>query len=657
MEGETQHACYTDPKILKGNYHELIMKWQDLMKPYKTPELKLISTNEEILEYKYDNSHYTVTDNDIERTRINEGKPYPEFNFYLKQLLVYYCEMNKIQYKQGMNEIMGIFLLMKFMDKKIELYDVYNVFLSFLDIFFGNYYYRKDIYALSASCSLMQLLLRYHEPEIYNKFNLAFVTPEVYSTNWLLTCFSNKNSFEVCLLLYDFLIINNDQAMVYYLIIAFFYNNKKVILLQDVFHVIQCITKLGLDNIDEVLKLMESAIFVKQNTPYSIYILMDMLQIFRYRSTFIKLQYEKVKPNDFLVFPIFPSEVLYSSFPSVLSCPNYVCKNFHNEYHQNNWPKKNLCQCCKDKQFIKKSINYFICDIRIFDDDKEVYTCGVFPGMKIFPKSLLISDNFEKEIVNFMNTNSANEPIHVIFLSNRTNNFEKYEDKLYAENLTEIEKFTEKYGLSGKKEATLDENLVKKYLKFHKEEENLIKEYDNFRKIVKTLMKNGVKYISFSYGGYSEVHYLLNILKLPLTSHRSRHCKFCREDKIRINKKKFMISQDTFNTLCSSQHNIVLSCIYNKTRNATIVINKTHIFLFTIENDKNKKMKFKLSHKMYKTSILAIETNVEGSPTSISFLYSLNSSLSDLVKITLNLLTEAALKRFIQLCNTYGITK
>ena len=143
MEGETQHACYTDPKILKGNYHELIMKWQDLMKPYKTPELKLISTNEEILEYKYDNSHYTVTDNDIERTRINEGKPYPEFNFYLKQLLVYYCEMNKIQYKQGMNEIMGIFLLMKFMDKKIELYDVYNVFLSFLDIFFGNYYYKK----------------------------------------------------------------------------------------------------------------------------------------------------------------------------------------------------------------------------------------------------------------------------------------------------------------------------------------------------------------------------------------------------------------------------------------------------------------------------------------------------------------------------------
>ena len=655
MEAEVEKVYISDLGIIKDNYHELFTKWYEAMKPYINPNLKLITTNSEILEYKYNNSNYLITDNDIERTRIIESQPYKEYNFYLKQLLVYYCEMNKVSYKQGMNEMMGIFLLMKFKDDKIEVYDVYNIFLLFLDIFFCNYYYEKEIFALKSSCSLIQLLLRYHEPEIYNKFNLAFVTPEVYSTNWLLTCFSNKNSFEVCLLLYDFLIYYNDQAMIYYLIIAFFLNNKELIISQDVFHVVQCITKLGLDNVEVVQKLMETAIKVKENTPYSLYILMNMLQIFRYKSTFIKLEYEKIKPNDFLVFPIFPSEVLYNCFPSLLSCPNYTCKNFKNEYNQVNWPRNNFCQYCKDKKF-KKSINYLICDIRIFNDDKEVYTCGVFPGMKIFPKSVLMSDNFEQEIVNFMKDNSSNGPIHVIFVSNRTNNFEKYENKLYAENLTEIEKFSEKYGLSGKKEASLDKELVKKYLKFYKDEENLIKEYDNFRKIVKTLMNIGIKYISFSYGGYTEVHYLLSILKLPLTSHNAKQCKFCREDKEKMRKKKSMISERTFNTLCSSPHNIVLSCIYNKTRNATIVINPTHIFLFTIEKDKNK-MKFKLSHKMDKMSILATEVNVEGSPTSISFLYALNSSLSDLVKITLNLLTEPTLKRFIHLCNTYSITK
>lgn len=654
MEANTPNIYISDPKILKDNYHELISKWMESMKPYKSPELKLITTNSEILEYKYDNSRFLVTDNDIERTRIIESKPYPDFNLYLKQLLVYYSDKVKIEYKQGMNEIMGIFLLLKFMDEKIELYDVYNVFLLFLDIFFCNYYYDKEIYALKSSCSLIQLLLRYHEPEIYNKFNMAFVTPEVYSTNWLLTCFSNKNSFEVCILLFDFLIYYNDQAMIYYLIIGFFINNKNVILSQDVFHVIECITKLGLDNIEVSQKLMETAIFVKENTPYSVYILMDMLQIFRYKSPFVKLEYEKIKPNEFLVFPIFPSEVLFSSFPTVLSCPNYICKNFKNEYHQINWPRRKICQHCKDKKNIKKALTYFICDIRIFNDDKEVYICGVFPGMKIFSKSVLVSDYFDIEIIKFIKENSLNGPIHVIFLSNRTNNFEKYENKLYSENLTEVEKFTEKYGLSWKKEATLDDNLLKKYLKYNKGEENLIKEYDNFRKIVKALIKNGIKYISFSYGGYSEIHYLLNILRLPLTSHIIKICKFCENDKIKEKRKKRSISEDTFNTLCSSKHNIVLSCIYNKTRNANIVISQTQIFLFTIEKIKNK-IRFKLSHKMNKTSILATELNVDNSPTSISFLYSLNSCLTDLVKITLNLLSEAALRRFIQLCNTFKI--
>ena len=649
-----QNIYLSNPKIIEGNYHELILKWIDEMKPYKNPQLKLISTNEEILNHKYDNNDFLVTDNDIERTRIKEGEPYQNFNFYLKQLLVYYCYMNKIEYKQGMHEIMAIYLLMKCKDDNIELYEVYNVFLMFLDIFFCNYYYLKEIYALKSSYSLMQLLFRYHEPEIYNKFNEAFVTPEIYCTNWLLTCFSNKNSFEVCLLLYDFLIHYKDQAMIYYFIISFFMNKKNLILSQDVFHVIEYITKLRLEDIKIANQLMETALLVKENTPYSIYILMDLLQIFKYKSTFIKLQYEKIKPNDFLVFPIFPSEILYNFFPSILSCPNYTCKNFVNKNKENNWPRKSICQFCKN--YNKTLIRYYICDIRIFNDDKEVYQCGAFPGMKIFPKNILISDNFEKEISKFINENSNEGPIHVMFLSNRTNNFEKYENKLYIENLTESEKFEEKYGLSGKKEKILDRNLVKQYLKYHKDEEYLIKEFDNFRKTVKTLMKLGIKYISFSYGGFSEVHYLLSIFKLPLTRHITKMCKFCYEIQERFNRKKFIITEKTFNTLCSCQQNKVLSCVYNKIRNATIIINRTHIFLFTLEKDKNNNIKFKLSHKMDKTNILATMTNVEGSSTSISFLYSLNSSLSDLVKITLDLLIESSLNKFIELCNTYCIT-
>ena len=654
METNDQKIYFGDINIKQSNYHELITKWINIMLPHKNPEIELISSNSEILDFKYDNKNYLVTDNDVERTRCLERNNYPNYEIYLKQLLVFYCEKNNVKYKQGLNEIIGIFLLMKFMDEKIELYEVYNIFILFIDLFFCNYYYQRDIYALKSSCSLVQLLLRYHEPEIYNRFNEAYVTSEVYATNWLLTLLSNKNSFEVCLFLYDFIIYYNDKAMSYYITIAFFVNNKQLIFSQNVFKVIECVTKLGIDKIDIAKKMIEIAINIKQNTPYSIYILMDMLQIFRYRSEFVKLQYEKIRPNHFLVFPIFPSDVLYSSFPSVISCPNYTCTNFNNAYAQNDWPRKTLCQCCKDKKYFQNSISYFLCDIRIFNKESDVYISGVFPKMKIFPKSVLTGNDFEFEIVKFMKDNSSDGPIHVIFVCNQTNNFEKYENKLYSANLTEIEKFTEKYGLSGKKEESLNENLVKQYLKYKKHEDNFIKEYDNFRNIVKTLMKMRIKYISFSYGGYSEIHLLLNIFKLPLTSHNIKECNFCAEDKIKRDKKKVIISQKTFDTLCSCKQNIVLSCKYNQMRNATIVINQTLIFLFTAVQEKNK-VKYKLSHKMDKSSILAYQIHKD-EPTEISFLYSLNSCLSNLVKITLDLSTQEQIQNFIQLCNSFNIT-
>ena len=142
METKTRNIYISDPKIVKGNFHELLSKWLELMMPFKNPELKFITTNSEILDYKYDNSRFLITDNDVERTRIIESKGYKDFEFTLKQLLVYYCDNNKIEYKQGMNEMMGILLLMKFMENdKIELYEVYNTFLlliwlSFCEILF-----------------------------------------------------------------------------------------------------------------------------------------------------------------------------------------------------------------------------------------------------------------------------------------------------------------------------------------------------------------------------------------------------------------------------------------------------------------------------------------------------------------------------------------
>ena len=107
METNDQKIYFGDINIKQSNYHELITKWINIMLPHKNPEIELISSNSEILDYKYDNKNYLVTDNDVERTRCLERNNYPNYEIYLKQLLVFYCEKNNVKYKQGLNEIIG----------------------------------------------------------------------------------------------------------------------------------------------------------------------------------------------------------------------------------------------------------------------------------------------------------------------------------------------------------------------------------------------------------------------------------------------------------------------------------------------------------------------------------------------------------------------
>ena len=90
-----------------------------------------------------------------------------------------------------MNEIIGaLYLMRKYSSKKIELYTIFNIFSCFIDIYFTNYFWEKELYALQSSISLVELLLKYHEPELYFLFQKSFVTSQVYATNWILTTYA-----------------------------------------------------------------------------------------------------------------------------------------------------------------------------------------------------------------------------------------------------------------------------------------------------------------------------------------------------------------------------------------------------------------------------------------------------------------------------------
>jgi hypothetical protein len=130
-----------------------------------------------------------VIKNDCDRTRVKDKPLLISFREYLESMLTFYCKNNNIKYKQGMNEIVGPFILLK-AKVPVSLSKIFNMFSCFLEKFLTNYYKEDEFFSLQSSLALLNLLLKYHDPVMYNVFEFAIITPEMYATSWILTVFA-----------------------------------------------------------------------------------------------------------------------------------------------------------------------------------------------------------------------------------------------------------------------------------------------------------------------------------------------------------------------------------------------------------------------------------------------------------------------------------
>lgn len=171
---------------------KIITQWDlKLQKNPKVSKVIFILDDSIILTHKYNNDeiYLKVLRNDVKRSRVRDRVDFGNYLETLEKLLMLYCETNLVDYRQGMNEIMGPLLLLN-KHLRLPLYRIYNLFTCFIQIFMTNYYIDKDLYALRGSIDLLTLLLKYHEPELAQRFSKASVSPHMYGTNWLLTTYS-----------------------------------------------------------------------------------------------------------------------------------------------------------------------------------------------------------------------------------------------------------------------------------------------------------------------------------------------------------------------------------------------------------------------------------------------------------------------------------
>ena len=454
---------------------------------------------------------------DVLRTRAKESLMYSDYKENLELLICFYCDYNKISYKQGLNEILGALLVLKYQfNLSLEL--IFHLSQGLINKFVQNYYYEKKIFSLKSSLSLLTLLLKYHKPKIYNLLDKLMIDPIVYATNWLLTMFSSRLDLDLTYYLWNFLIGIDDQLFMHYFIVALLIYNEDKILKEEKLNIPIIITKLTINSVEEMGNILKIALRLREETPYSFRLLANKLEIFKYHSDNIEKCYEKYKPQFLVTMPIFPSEIFYICYNDIIKCPDDLCIKYLSKNKYKYESQKHVCEHCKMN--IDKKIEYILLDLRIleygsFEDENE--KTGFLPKMIMVEQNELKSDDFVEKIKErFLNDKGH---YHFIFMTSKTDYFNNFEDNYY------IEKQFGNYYEQIKVEKELNEDLIRKMTIRKKFK---LKEYDNLKKLLITLLNANYPYISFCYGGFAAIHELISKFDISLLNHDT-NCNLCQK--------------------------------------------------------------------------------------------------------------------------------
>jgi hypothetical protein len=522
-----------DPLDLSPSFdiidHNLISNWEEKLKFRSSKYIKTISEDINLNDYNLSFENEKTIINDCERTRVNERFNFPDFEETLKKLLIYYCKLNNIEYKQGINELLGPFLLLK-IKINISIPKIFNLFSYFIDNFLTNYYYEPELYAFRSSLSLLSLLLKYYDPELYLLFESTSIYPQMYATNWFLTTYANKNRLDIIYNLWNFLIEENDQLFIHFIVIAFLKYHRKKFLESDFSSVPLIFSKLKITDRDELSEILNHANEIKNTIPYSFRILVNDLEIFKPRSINLKEKYEQYNTDEMITLPILPGEILHYLYKEEIKCVDERCKNFLVKKNKN-FKEDNECYFCKNKIPLDK-FNYLIIDLRINSDSllkNNLLAEGSLKNLKsdFISQDELINDEIGKTILEKVKDINYN----IILLTNDTTYFNEYERKFYEHKNEKTPITLENYLSNLKKD--LNEKSVSSFVKEDKTHQKRIqlKEYENIKNIIQTLFQNKKQNISYSFGGYKKLHECCLKYGLEIVNHNKKDCILCNETK------------------------------------------------------------------------------------------------------------------------------
>jgi len=371
-----------------------------------------------------------IIKNDSIRTRSRENELIPEFKSLLYNSLIYYCHKAKANYKQGLNEIFGPLILLKYKFKNLPLFYIINLAAGLIDKFLPNYFYEKKVYSLKSAIALFQVLLKYHEPTVFNKLEKADVKPELYTMNWFINYQSNKYPLNLFYYFWDKMISINDPLFIQFFLLALIQYHRELIINTDLIFVPSLISNLPIESTFDLDNIINKALELRKQTPYSFRLWSNKIGFLRKNYKDIKFNYEKYQPESFMALPLFPSEILYIIYKdkNKIKCFDSRCKNYiknlleisptlelkkrneksnrnKNKYNTSFRPYKlnylelldqhHICEKCTMK--IEKDMKNILLDLRINQSNEKNNPTGSLPGKIVISQEELKSLDFDKK--------------------------------------------------------------------------------------------------------------------------------------------------------------------------------------------------------------------------------------------------------------------
>ena len=551
--------------LFKNMNEQRLITWESILYIKSTPLRK--HSDSEMLYTPLDRFDQKVIKNDSIRTRVRERVLIPGYSKILESALTYYCNSKNIYYKQGLNEIFGVLILLQYKFKNIKLSKLFDLAEVLIDQYLPNYFYEKEIYSLQSSLSLFVILLKYHEPSVYNRFDTTETLPQMYATNSIITLMSGKLKINIVYELWERIIKSKDPLMMHFILVAHFITHRELIINCEKILLAPLINALGINTVEELDNIMDLAFKLRERTPYSYRILANKLGFLKTNNKYIKEAYEIYKPQSIPAMPIFPIEVLSITYKFTEECVDPDCKNYvlYKNNNNNKNMKKNsifdlndeldemeiddgflkfekninshICEKCDMK--IEKKIQNILLDLRILnygEEDDDTEKTGFLPMMINVDQEELKSEDFNKIITNRFLGERGN--YHFIFLTSSTENFTEFENKYYTDNLSELDKKKMMFGLIKQRKVDKKLNLENAQKDLTWKEIYKLKEYDNFRNVLKTNQKQNFPYVGFVFGGFNEVHDISIKYGYDLLFHNEDNCIICLNKKGKISKKR-----------------------------------------------------------------------------------------------------------------------